>query len=172
MKNLRRMPLVLALVVALVVTALSWLASWRNSQAAPAPAVSSDTAFKGKLVLVNTDKAMMMMSNFLLEKVQVQRIGDRSFLVGKGAAEGRMGAGYKDRTVRINVEHIVSIIEFDDVKEATKALQQSGGMTMYGGGYGGFAPTTPPVPVAIPGDRAIPKAPPPPPPPPVKEIDK
>lgn len=169
MRNLRRVRLVLALIAVFAVAGLGWLMpSSRNSQAAPAPAPSGDTAFKGKIVLVNTDK-MMTMSNFLLEKVQVQRLGDRSFLVGKGAAEGRMGAGYKDRTVRINVEHIVSLIEFDDVKEATKALQ-SGRMTVYGGGYGGFAPTATPVPIAIPGERQLPKPPLPPPPPGKQEV--
>jgi hypothetical protein len=145
---LRRMPLILALAAELVLAALGWLVPLsRNSQAAPAP--SSDAAFKGKRLLVSTT----MMSTFLLEKAQVQKIGDHSFLVGKGKEEGRIGGWYKDRTVRLQMEHVVSITEFDDLKDAKKALESGGGTIMYPGvpleaapaGETLTPPTTPPV---------------------------
>lgn len=163
MKNLRRMPLslVLAAAAVLVLASLGWLLPMsRNSQAAPAP--SSDGAFKGKVVLVNTDKVMMGV--FLLEKAHVQKLGDRSFLVGKGPSDNRMGSWYKDRTVRLQMDHVVSITEFDDVEDATKAMQ-SGGAGPMGMGMGGFGAIQGAT-IVRPARQAIPGAPPPPPHPP------
>jgi hypothetical protein len=154
--NRKRMSLVLASAVALGVAVLGWLVPLsRNSLAAPAP--SSDASLKGKVLLVHTSN--MMMGTFLLEKTHVQKMGEHSFLVGKGAAEGRMRAWYKERTVRLQMEHIVSITEFDDLKEAQKALQSGGGMPFGIGGYSGV--DLPPA--AAP--QAVPVAPPPPAPP-------
>lgn len=159
MKNFRCLRLVLALAPVLVLAALGWLLPLsRNSQAAPAP--SGDASLKGKVLLVNTNN--MMTSAFLLEKTQVQKIGDHSFLVGRGAAEGRMGVWYKGRTVRVQMEHIVSITEFDDLKDAKKAME-SGGVTVIGGGYAPViaAPApdapAPPLPAVAPVPPAPPK---------------
>jgi hypothetical protein len=119
--------LVLALATLLALSSLGWLVLLsRNTQAAPAP--SSDAAFKGKVLLVNTNN--MMTSAFLLEKAQVQKIGDHSFLVGKGTADGRLGGWYKDRTVRLHMEHVVSITEFDDLRDVKKAMESGGGGIM------------------------------------------
>jgi hypothetical protein len=85
------------------------------------------------VLLVNT--TIMMTGTLLLEKAQVQKIGDHSFLVGKGAADARMGGWYKDRTVRLQMEHVVSITEFDDLKDAKKAME-AGGVTVMGGIFG------------------------------------
>lgn len=165
MNNLRRMSVVLALAAIPIVATIGWLVLLsRDSQAAPAP--SSDASLKGKVLLVNTSN--MMNSAFLLEKTHVQKIGDHSFLVGKGAAEGRMGAAYKDRIVRLQMEHIVSITEFDDLKDAQKAMQ-SGGRSPFGsGGYGasveiqsGTAIRGTVVPDVPPAPPPLPKAPPP-----------
>lgn len=152
--NRRRISLILAVAVVLVLAALGWLVPLsRTSQAAPAP--SGDAAFKGKVLLVN---AGGMMSNILvLEKAQLQKIGDRLCLVGKGAADGPMIGWHKGRTVWVPMEQIVSITEFDDVKEAKKVLKPGGGMPI-----GVFEATpgdspTPPTP--------LPAAPVPPPPP-------
>lgn len=153
----RRIPLVLALATVLALVALGWLAPLsRDSQAAPAP--SSDAVFKGKVLLVSTNQ--MMMASFLLEKAQVQRIGDHSFLVGKGKGEGRMGGWYKDRTVRLQMEHVLSILEFDDLKDAKKALESVGQSIM----MGGYAPNM--AIEAVPaGSAPLPAAPAVPPPP-------
>ncbi|HEY7326686.1 MAG TPA: hypothetical protein VH592_03535 [Gemmataceae bacterium] len=150
--NLKRMPLVLSLVAVLVLASLGWLVALsRNSQAAPAP--SSDAAFKGKVLLVNPNN--IHMSAFLLEKVQVQKIGDHSFLIGKGVSDSQMGSWYKDRTVRLQMEHVVSITEFDDLKAARKAME-SGGETML---YLAHPPT--PIPTEPPPAGAAPVPPPP-----------
>ena len=153
--NLKRMPLVLALAVVLVVASLGWIVPLsRDGQAAPAP--SSDAAFKGKVLFVQMDNTVMM-SGFLLEKAQAQKIGDQSFLVGKGMGEGPMGAWYKGRTVRLQMGHIVSITECEDLKDAKKVLESTGGMI--GGGMAAPPyPGRPPVeiPSAPPTDRATP----------------
>lgn len=165
MNNVRRISVVLALAAVPVVAALGWLVPLsRDGQAAPAP--SSDASLKGKLLLVNTNN--MMTSSFLLEKTNVQKIGDHTFLVGKGAAEGRMGAAYKDRIVRLQMDHIVSITEFDDLKDAQKAMRSGGGSPFGIGGYGaaveiqsGTATPVQVVPAAPPAPPPLPKAPPP-----------
>lgn len=157
MKNLRCVRLVLALTAVFVLVSLGWLVPLlKTSQAAPAP--SSDAAFKGKVLLVNTDNMIMMTTAFLLEKAHVQKIGDHSFLVGKGAVEGRIGSWYKGRSVRLQMEHIVSITEFDDLKDAKKALE-SGGVTIIGGGYTPAAPSTAPVPADVPAAPPLPAPP-------------
>jgi len=151
----RHVPLILVLGAVLVVSSLCWLMPLsRTSQAAPAP--SGDAAFKGKVLLLSTSN---MMSVFLLEKAQIQKLGDHSFLVGKGAADGGLGAWYKGRTVRLQMEHVVSITEFDDLQEAKKALESGGGASFSGPVHVGEA-ATPPVPAALP----VPAAPLPPPP--------
>lgn len=123
--NRKRISLVLAVVGFLVLSSLWWFEPLtRISQAAPAP--SSDASFKGKVLHVSTSN--MMTAAFLLEKAQVQKIGDRMFLVGTGASDGRMGGWYKGRTVRLQMDHVVSITEFDDLNEARKALETGGGM--------------------------------------------
>jgi hypothetical protein len=158
--NLRCVRFVLALAAILILAALGWLVPLsRISEAAPAP--SSDAAFKGKVLLVNTNN---MMSTFLLEKAQVQKIGDQSFLVGKGTADGRVGGWYKGRTVRVRMEHIVSITEFDDLKEAKKAFESGGGPSIGIGVYpspGAVAPSAGAVDVAVPAVPAAPAVPPP-----------
>jgi len=116
--NRRRIPLVLAL-VAVVALFLSYglLPLTKNSQAAPAP--SSDAAFKGKVLAVTTSN---IMSTFVLEKAQIQKIGDRSFLVGKGVdLDGGNIGPFKGRTVRVQMEHVVSITEFDNLQDFEKA---------------------------------------------------
>ena len=163
--NRRRMPLALTLVAVVVLASLGWLVPLlRNSQAAPAPA--SDASFKGKVLLVKTTD--MMMGTFLLEKAQVQRMGEHSWLMGKGAADSRMGGWYKDRTVRLQAEHIVSITEFDDLKDAMKAFE-SGGMMGIGGVLAPPSATPLPVDVAPAGSAPVPPPAVVPPPPPARD---
>ena len=157
MKNVKCVRLVLAIAAVFVLASLGWFVPLsKTSQAAPAP--SSDTAFKGKLLIVHTNN--MMTPGFLLEKVQLQKIGDHSFLVGKGVAEGGNVGWYKGRTVRVQMDHIVSITEFDNLKDLEKGAQT----TIIGGGYAPVLPSTAPVPVEVPATPlpAPPVAPPPP----------
>jgi hypothetical protein len=155
--NRRRLSFLVASVAVLVVASLCWLAPLtRTTQAAPAP--SGDAAFKGKILLVNTQS----MYTFLLEKAQIQKMGEQTFLMGKGAADGKIMGWCKGRTVRLRMEQIVAITEFDDIKDAKKALESGGGGLF--GPYGitlpaveATAPGTAPVP-APPGGEAVPPA--------------
>lgn len=142
MKNLKCMPVVLALAAVFAAAAIGWLLPLsRDSQAAPAP--SNDAAFKGKVLQVYTTN---MMASFILEKAQIQRIGDRSWLVGKGVGlDGGNVGPYKGRTVRVQIEHIVSIAEFDNLKDYEKA-----GAVIIGGAVpvqaGSVVPASGPIP--------------------------
>lgn len=140
---MNRKRMVLALVTMLVLAALGWLVSLsKTSQAAPSP--SGDAAFKGKVLFVHTGGGMMP-SILILEKARVQKISDRSCLVGKGAADGPMLGWHKGRTVWLPMEKIVSITEFDNVKEAKQVLEAGGGMSIgvFEGSPSG-APSAPP----------------------------
>lgn len=156
--NRKRISLVLAVAAVLVLSTLCWLPPWsRTSQAAPAP--SGEATFKGKVLLVSTNH---LSATFLLEKAQVQKIADRSFLVGKGASSGKMADWYKGRTVRLQLEHIESITEFDDVKEAKKALE-SGAGSPFGGGVQvvpaeAGVPLAPPAVAPVPAGAPLPPA--------------
>ncbi len=124
--NRRRISLALALTAVFILAAIGWFVPLsRRSEAAPAP--SGDAAFKGKVLIVNTT-ANFMIPSFLLEKAQVQKLGDHTFLVGKGAADDKVRGWYKGQTVRPQMEHILSVIEFDDLKDARKALESGGGI--------------------------------------------
>ena len=153
--NRRRMSLVLALAAVFALAALGWFVPLsRNSQAAPAP--SNDAVFKGKLLAIITNKDTMIA--FLLEKAQVQKIGDHLFLVGKGVAddENVTDTGWcKGRTVRIQMEHIVSITEFDNLKDFIKVSNRRAA-DRRGGGY------TPATPAAAPAPAGVALSPPPP----------
>lgn len=152
--NGRRMPLVLAFAAMLILGSLGWLVSLsKTSQAAPAP--SSDAAFKGKVLFVYA-AASMMPNVFILEKAQLQKMGDRSCLVGKGVADGPLLGWHKGRTVWLPMEHIVSITEFDTVKDAKKALESSA-VTIEA------APAIAPVPAGVPAVAPAPAVPAPPP---------
>jgi hypothetical protein len=104
---------------------------------------AADIGFKGKVLLVNTSN----MSAFLLEKANLQKEGIHFYLVGTGVAEGRMMGWTKGRTVRLLMKHIVAITEFDDLKEAKKAMESAAGNPF--GGYG--------LPVPIEGPKTAPR---------------
>jgi hypothetical protein len=134
--NRRWMPLILVVAV-FVLASIDWLAPSKTSQAAPAP--SGEVSFKGKVLLVSTTNVYT--GQFVLENVHVQKIGDRYWLTGKGADSGPIGRLFKGRTVRLQMDHIVTITEFDDLKDVKKALE-SGTATMIGG-YGAVVPSAP-----------------------------
>lgn len=152
------MALVLVLATVFVLAALSWLMPLsKTSQAAPAP--SSDASFKGKVLLISTSNTWTI--PFVLESVQLQKIGNHYWLTGNGVDSGPMVRLYKGRTVRLQMEHIVSITEFDDPKEAKKALASGGAMPFGVGMPTGLAPYAPatesapttPAPAAFPPER-------------------
>jgi hypothetical protein len=157
--NRRRVSLVCACAAVLVVASVCWIAPLhRSSQAAPAPA--ADGSFKGKLLFVQTQAN----SSFTLEDAHFRKMGDRSWLVGKGLGGSPLVEWQKGKTVSIQMDHIVSITEFDNLQELKKAIESGG----WGGGqgYGAIPATVPavtPTP-ALPGSAPVPAQPLPPPP--------
>src|SRR5262249_46587039 len=115
-----------------VLASTSWLV-WASRNSEAARRTPSSDPFKGKVLLVSTGT----MSVFVLEKAQMQNLGDRSWLVGQGALEGRMGGWYKGRTLWLRMEQINSITEFGNVMDAKKALESGAGMP-FGVVYGGY----------------------------------
>jgi hypothetical protein len=133
------MPLILVLAALLVLASIGWLASSKTSQAAPTP--PSEDPFKGKVLLVRTQST----SVFLLESAQVEKMSALSWLMGKGVSDEQRGRLYKGRTVRIRMEDIESIAEFDDVEAANKALK-SGAWTFGLSGVPRLLPPRDPIP--------------------------
>lgn len=156
----RRMPCLIVLAAGLILGSLYCLAPLtRTTQAAPAP--SAEASFKGKVLLVS----MNNMAVYVLEKAQLQKMGDHTCLVGKGAGESKMSGWYKGRTVWLRMENVISITEFDDHKDAQKALE-SGGASPWGGGYvvpapvegvPAVQPALPATPPPAPAPRDLPK---------------
>ncbi len=124
--NRKRMSWLIVLVGLILASLYGIMPLTRTTEAAPAP--SADASFKGKVLLVS----MNNMSVYLLEKAQLQKMGDHTCLMGKGAGEGKMTGWYKGRTVWLRMENVIAITEFDDHKEAQKALE-SGGASPWGG---------------------------------------
>jgi hypothetical protein len=112
---------------ALVVAVVLWFGlPSRPSSAAPAPkpTVPGEADFKGKVLNVSTDYPDK--TGAVLEQVRIRKIGERSFLVGKGVDDGRPeSASYKGLTLWISVDHIVQIAEFESVDEAKKMMRQA-----------------------------------------------
>jgi hypothetical protein len=91
---------------------------------APKPQVPAEADFKGKVLSISTD--YQDKSGAILEEVRIRKIGERSFLVGKGVDDGRPETAiYKGRTMWISVEHVVQIAEFDSVDDVKKLVRQS-----------------------------------------------
>jgi hypothetical protein len=82
-----------------------------------APAPADDAPFKGRVLGVMTDSH----SSFPLENVQVRKMGDRSFLVGKGVDLGNPANWTKGRNLWLPMSHVVCIVEFGSVEEMKKA---------------------------------------------------
>jgi hypothetical protein len=55
-----------------------------------------------------------------LEKVQVRRIGDRVFLVGRGIDDGTPDNWYKGKTIWVAVDDIGLMTEFNDLGASSK----------------------------------------------------
>jgi hypothetical protein len=121
--------LVLALTAVFCLTLPSW-----TVRSAPAPRPpAEDAALRGKVIVVVCDTE----NNVVMEKVKVRQFGARAFLVGKvlEAEQGR--ESLKGKTVWQNMDHVLQIIECENVDEAKKTMNT---LTE------GMAPPPPPLP--------------------------
>ncbi|HJT75903.1 MAG TPA: hypothetical protein VJ739_01770 [Gemmataceae bacterium] len=74
----------------------------------------------GKKILVVQVKTHNETKAMVLEKVRVKRLGDRSFLVGKGVDDGQPDTWYKGRTVWVGMSDVVTMFEFDSLDDLHK----------------------------------------------------
>jgi hypothetical protein len=90
----------------------------KPSTAALAPA--EDKPFKGKVVLV----CLKSNHSLPLEHAQVRKLGERSFLVGKGSDDGQPGNWTKGHINWVPMDRVEMIVEFDSVEEMKKAWEE------------------------------------------------
>jgi hypothetical protein len=77
--------------------------------------------FPGKVLLVFLDSR----SSIPIEKPQVRKLGEASFLVGMGSADVQGHHWAKNRTVWLPMDRIEMITEFDSVEEMKKAWKEA-----------------------------------------------
>lgn len=91
----------------------------------PRSGVAADAAegnpFHGKALLVFLDSR----SSIPLEKAQVRKLGDASFLVGKGSEDLQGHHWAKNRTVWLPMSRVEMITEFDNTDEMKKAWKEA-----------------------------------------------
>lgn len=115
----RRFSLAIAFALALtLVFAYGLTPLMKTSTAAPAPA--DKAPFKGKVVLITVESN----HSLPLEHAQVRKLGDRSFLVGKGSDEGSPANWTKGHMVWVPMNRVTMIIEFESVAEMKKAYEE------------------------------------------------
>jgi hypothetical protein len=95
--------------------------AFRLAAEEPKPAVPAEADFTGKVVGISTDAADKFA--VVLEKVTVRKVGERSFLVGKGVDDGREGNYYKGRTLWVAVDRVVFLMEFASLDELKKSYE-------------------------------------------------
>jgi hypothetical protein len=111
----------IAVTVALALTASFCLTlpSWTvRSSAAPRPP-ADEAAFRNKVILVRC----LEFDSVVMEKVKVRQLGERTFLVGKVVEAGQGSGQLKGKSVWQNLDHVLQIIECENVDEAKQTLK-------------------------------------------------
>lgn len=90
----------------------------KPSTAAPAPVDNSP--FKGKVVVVNLKSKY----SENLEQAQVRKLGEHSFLVGKGIDDGQPARWTKGQMVWVPLDQVETIVEFESVERMRKAWEE------------------------------------------------
>jgi hypothetical protein len=85
----------------------------------PQNAGQGDSPFTGKIVVVNQRSNSTLGAT--LEDVHVRRIGDQTFLVGKGFAADEGKGWYNDRMIWVPVNDVSQVTEFEDRSDLLKA---------------------------------------------------
>jgi hypothetical protein len=110
----------IAVSLALALTAVFCLTLPSSTvRSAPAPRPAEDAAFRGKVIVVVCDTE----NNVVMEKVKVRQFGARAFLVGKVLEAEQGHESLKGKNVWQNMDHVLQIIECENVDEAKKTLE-------------------------------------------------
>jgi hypothetical protein len=102
----------------LVIVAIPITLVYCLSLRADPPRNASEDLFSGKILMVT--QRTTPNSSAVLEEVHVTRIGDQTFLVGKGVDEDK-GSWYNGRTIWIPLPEVNQILEFTDRGDLSKA---------------------------------------------------
>lgn len=116
---MRRYGLLSFLAAALLVTSAAVALRGAGGQNPPA---GTEPAFKGKVVM-----AMLKggdSRSVALEQVRLQRLGERSFVVGRGVDDGHPENWYKGLTIWTALEDVAQLIEFNDLDHLRKVTKE------------------------------------------------
>ena len=108
----------LAFVIALPLGFGYWLLPLMRTGTA-APVAAEDAPFKGKALVVTVESKAALP----LEHARIRKLGDRSFLVGKGFDDGHPANWTKGRIAWIPMNRVQMIVEFESVEELKKAFK-------------------------------------------------
>jgi hypothetical protein len=102
----------------LVIVAIPITLVYCLSLRADPPRPASEDLFAGKILILS--QRTNPNSSAVVEEVQVKRIGDQSFLVGKGVDDDK-GSWYNGRTVWVPLAEVNQILEFTDRGDLSRA---------------------------------------------------
>jgi hypothetical protein len=106
-------------VLAFVAVPLALVCSLSLRADPPQTAGQSDSPFTGKIVVVTQRSNSSVGAT--LEDVHLRRIGDQTFIVGKGFAADEGKGWYNDRTVWVSLGDVSQVTEFEDRSDLLKA---------------------------------------------------
>ena len=116
----RRFSLALTVAFPLVLAFVYWLTPMGRTGMA-APGAADDAPFRGKFLLVFLDSKYSLP----LEQAHVRKVGEVSFLVGKGSEDLHGHHWAKNRTVWLPMSRVEMITEFTSVDEMKKAWKEA-----------------------------------------------
>lgn len=120
-----------AFAAAAALGAVSIGVAWGGGREKPVPAgeqavaAEGDAFAPGKVILVSWRGKPE--SAVLLEKARVRRLGETSFLVGRGIDDDTPGNWYAGNTIWVPVEDVGQIVEFADATALKKFSQPEQG---------------------------------------------
>jgi hypothetical protein len=110
----------------LVIVAIPLALVFRLSlRADPPQTAAANDLFAGKILLVGERANTNIGAT--LEEVHVKRIGDQTFLVGKGISVDDAKGWYEGRTVWVPLNDVSHIYEFQDRAEVIKVREERRG---------------------------------------------
>ena len=104
-----------------VILGLLWLGSAVGPAGDAKPPVAGASDFAGKVIIVVYARGDAQGST-VLEKSQVKKLGDRSFIVGVGIDEWSPDRWARGITVWVPIDTVSSIMEVADVEQAKKVF--------------------------------------------------
>jgi hypothetical protein len=106
-------------VLAFVAVPLALVCSLSLRADPPQNVGQGDSPFTGKIVVLTQRSNSTLGAT--LEDVHIRRIGDQTFVVGKGFASEEGKGWYNDRTVWVPLNDISQVTEFEDRGDLLKA---------------------------------------------------